>query len=100
MNYKETICDKCNEKFVIKELLTRKVKKDIKEMYFVCPKCGAEYRVTYTNQESRELQKEIEELREQIRKNPKNAEKLYKKLQKKVNRHKRLMEDLIKDMEA
>lgn len=60
------ICeDGCRRRLVADNLdvLRRNVKEDIEELYFLCPHCTVEYRVCYTNTQSRHNRIELEGLR-------------------------------------
>ena len=54
-------CDECKENFMFKKR-TKKIKDDIKKIYFICPSCKKEYVAYYTNNLIEERQKELSKL--------------------------------------
>ena len=71
-------CDKCGEEFVIKELITETVERDIKKTYFVCPKCKEQYITHYSNLKIRKLMEEQGKLRTKGQGGTKTLEKKQK----------------------
>lgn len=55
------ICDKCNKEIVI-ELKEKKLKDDVKKVYFNCNSCNIEYLAYLTNREIEEKQKQVQKL--------------------------------------
>lgn len=53
------ICDKCKEEIVI-ELKQKKLKDDVKKVYFNCNSCNIEYLAYLTNREIEEKQKQVQ----------------------------------------
>lgn len=58
-------CDDCGKVFAIK-VRTRKVKDDVKKVYFRCPKCKREYVAYYINNEIEKKQREFQEVQHQL----------------------------------
>lgn len=55
------ICDKCKEEIVI-ELKQKKLKDDVKKVYFNCDSCNIEYLVYLTSRGIEEKQKQVQKL--------------------------------------
>lgn len=53
----KVICTKgCNKQFEKPIFKEKKLKEDIREIYFKCPHCGVKYTCFYTDREIRKLQ--------------------------------------------
>lgn len=54
-------CEKCGRPITVKQkgINTRDIGNEIQEIYFICPKCKAEFIIAKTNKEIRDLQKKI-----------------------------------------
>lgn len=55
------LCDKCKEEIVI-ELKQKKLKDDVKKVYFNCDSCNIEYLVYLTSRGIEEKQKQVQKL--------------------------------------
>jgi len=67
----KAFCDKCQEEFTIKAKIEL-VEKDIERMYFVCPHCGEEYTIAYSDNEFRKNIFQIQTLAGEIEKQKQN----------------------------
>lgn len=59
----KVVCDKCNHKFKIKKIKSKKIVGEVTKKYFVCPKCKHEYLVAYEDSKIRENNTKIIEMR-------------------------------------
>lgn len=89
------ICDKCNKEIVI-ELKEKKLKDDVKKVYFNCDSCNIEYLVYLTSRGIEEKQKQVQKLmikanREEL--NTRDRQIYYEE-------YKRLKNEIRDDMEA
>lgn len=89
------ICDKCKEEIVI-ELKQKKLKDDVKKVYFNCDSCNIEYLVYLTSRGIEEKQKQVQKLmikanREEL--NTRDRQIYYEE-------YKRLKNEIRDDMEA
>ena len=89
------LCDKCKEEIVI-ELKQKKLKDDVKKVYFNCDSCNIEYLVYLTSRGIEEKQKQVQKLmikanREEL--NTRDRQIYYEE-------YKRLKNEIRDDMEA
>lgn len=59
-------CNKCNKHFKIK-VRTKRIDKDVKEVFFNCPHCYERYTAYFVNKDIKEKQREIREKYKQLR---------------------------------
>lgn len=62
----KVVCDKCNHKFKIKKIKSKKIVGEVTKKYFVCPKCKHEYLVTYEDSKIKENNAKIVEMRKTV----------------------------------
>ena len=89
------ICDKCNKEIVI-ELKEKKLKDDVKKVYFNCNSCNKEYLIYLSNKEIEKKQHELQKLMIEANREELSTEdkQMYYK------RYKALKNEIKADMEA
>lgn len=74
-------CDDCGKEFKISLRIDR-LDNGIEKNFFTCPKCGTEYLVMYTSEESRAVQKRIEQITKDMNKNQREHQRYLRKYNK------------------
>lgn len=75
-------CDQCNADFTVFRLGVEVVHGDIERTHFICPACGYDYTVSYTNSGIRQLQQLRTKLLKRVR-NKKN-DRLLKDIKQRI----------------
>lgn len=99
-------CDKCSFKFNPK-LKEKSHGVEIKEAYFLCPKCKFKYTSFFTNAQIRKEQRIVKKMRKYIpamkvheteEEYRAKVDKLHAEITQKMNKIKRMMDDLKEEM--
>lgn len=91
MSFRKAKCDYCRREFNV-NVKIKKIKGDVRKVFFKCPFCGEEYTAYFTNRKIEQKQEKIKKITSKLNKTMEGTEKRkkylveYEKLQAEIKR--------------